>query len=221
METPQPGTSGVISIGAALTRIGLAEGTPAAGLPWADGDPWRAVYDKCESPIERLMCLGIHGFLGYEARDGLFRGARSLPEDRRAGALVYGQHSVGNYRADFLVVGFVRGEKPIKIIVECDGRKFHNPALDAERDELIRSAFGIETVRFTGYEIHRRLPDVIGRIPARMGRRYSWTIAAEYGFAPLTEMVDALEDGESVRSPVDDPTFEGDDGGNYRWADTL
>lgn len=210
----------MISIGAALTRIGLAEGAPLGHLPWRDDDPWAAVYRECESPIERLMCFGIHGYLGYEAQAGQFRNVRSLLTGRRAAAFVFGQQWIERFRADFLVVGVIRGEPPVKIVVECDGRKFHNPAQDAERDGFMRDC-GLEVVRFTGHEITRRLPNVIGRIPARMGRRYSWTIAAEYGFAPLTEMVDALEDGESVRSPVDDPTFEGDDGGNYRWADTL
>ena len=207
----------MISLGQALARIGFANGDGWAPLPWPNDDPWNVIYEGCESPIERLMCLGIHGYLGYDAGVGRFQGRSSIP-DRRAGALVYGQHWIGRYRADFLVVGFLRGEEPVKIVVECDGKEFHDNHRDRLRDRVMGD-LGFEVVRFTGFEINRRLAETIGRIPTRMGKRYAWTIAAECGQAVITDMTDSL-DGEGPKPPAK-PDFRCDDGSPGKWSDTL
>jgi very-short-patch-repair endonuclease len=218
MEAAQFAGCGMISIGEALVRAGLAKGEPWAARLWSEEDPWNVIFQGCESPIERLMCLGLHGYLGYEARRGQYEGRKSLPVDKRAGGLVYGQHWIGEkYRADFLVVGFMRGEEPIRIVVECDGKEFHNPAHDRRRDEFM-VGLGFKIVRFTGFEINRQLAETIGRIPAAMGARYAWTIAAEYGSAAITDMTDYLEGKEIVRAK---PDFIDDDGTPCKWDDTL
>jgi hypothetical protein len=197
----------------------------ACDLPWTNDLAWQALYDRCESPIERLMCRGIHGYLGYEARVGDYNYRKPVDSDRRAGALVYAQHNIHgdwtlgyrkNIRADFLIVGFVRPEPPVRLIVECDGAAYHDPNADAVRDNYVR-AIGYEVVRFTGQEITRQLPDKIGRIPAALGARYGWLIASEYGSAVVSEMTDYLEDRRST-PPFDDEIGDGFCG---NWGDTL
>ena len=73
------------------------------------------------------------------------------------------QHSVGNYRADFLVswVSEVRPEgiASVSTVVEADGHDFHErtkkqAAHDKRRDREMQ-AQGLAALRFTGSEIHR------------------------------------------------------------------
>lgn len=198
----------MINLAEALKRIWIAEGW---WLP-EPNDPWRAIYDRCESPIERLMCIGIRDLLGYEANAGHFN--RPVPSERRAGALVFAQQQINRYRADFLVVGFLRGEAPIRIVVECDGREFHDHIADQERDFDL-SSWGFKVVRFTGREITRDLPRVINRIPRAMGERYAYWIAAELGRVEMPDVVDQFERKAMARSALDEDGFYGN------WDDTL
>jgi very-short-patch-repair endonuclease len=200
----------VITVGQALLRMGVAGGLFKA--PFDDPD-WNAVYAGCESPIERLMCLGIYDYLGYEARSGQYRGRQSIPRDQRAGALVYGQQELDAYRVDFLIVGFVRAERPKVLIVECDGRDFHDDAADRQRDSGLQYMTGFETVRFTGAEISRNLQSVIRRIPDALGKRYAYEIAAAYERVWLPEVIDRWEP-DPVKGCVND-------GFQDNWHDTL
>ncbi len=62
------------------------------------------------------------------------------------------------------VVDFVVGEGRGRLIVEADGAGFHDPDLDRVRDERIRERYGLDTLRFTGSEIHADAPGCAARI---------------------------------------------------------
>lgn len=184
----------MISLRQAIARIAIAQDQPWAPLPWPQDDPWHAIFVGCESPIERLMCIGFYGYLGYGASADEYRGAKSLPS-RRAGAVVFGQQVIDRYPVDFLVIGFIRGEEPIRIVVECDGKEFH----DARRDEVhdrILGDLGFVVLRFTGSEVVRNLGQSIMRIPVAMGARYASMIAAEHEPRIMSdpEVVDYLDE---------------------------
>jgi very-short-patch-repair endonuclease len=200
----------MITVGQALLRIAAAE--KWISTPFEDAE-WNAVYSGCESAIERRMCLGIYDYLGYEARSGQYRGSKSIPTDRRAGAFVYGQQEFVPCRVDFLIVGFVRNERPKVLVVECDGRGFHDPFADQDRDLYLQDRFGLETIRFAGTEIFRDLSRVIRRIPRAMGERYAYEIAAAYERVWLPEVIDRWE-LDPVKGCVDD-------GFQDNWSDTL
>ncbi len=57
------------------------------------------------------------------------------------------QIKIGKFFADFLVE-----QNGKKVVVECDGKEFHNPQKDKERDEILLQK-GFETLRFSGSEI--------------------------------------------------------------------
>jgi very-short-patch-repair endonuclease len=202
----------VITVAEALLRIFVAKGW---GTPSGLTDPWQAIYERCESPIERLMCIGIQDLLGYEACAVPYMGGSSIPPGRRAGALVFGQQELGPYRVDFLILGFVSGEQSRPLIVECDGREFHDPLSDQERDYNL-SLRGFETIRFTGHEISRDLDRQIRRIPIAMGERYSYLISAAYGRVYIPDVVDQLE--RKALAQITDDEF---DDGFSDWSDTL
>ena len=61
------------------------------------------------------------------------------------------QVPIGPYRVDFLALG-PRGHGGL--VVECDGRAFHDPNLDRVRDSDLKR-LGYEVVRFTGSQIFR------------------------------------------------------------------
>jgi very-short-patch-repair endonuclease len=193
----------MITLASALLRLAIVKDW---WVPSDLTDPWQAIYQRCESPIERLMCMGIHDFLGYEACAESYAGPRSIPSGRRAGALVFGQQELEPYRVDFLIVGFVMGEALRLIVVECDGREFHDSLRDQGRD-LYLSLRGFETIRFTGVEINRDLARQIRRIPMAMGERYAYLISAELDRVYLPDVVDQWETKTPVQ--IDD---EFDDG---------
>jgi ATP-dependent DNA helicase UvrD/PcrA len=66
-----------------------------------------------------------------------------------AGKLTYQpQVRIGQYTVDFLVE-----TQNNKVIVECDGRAFHDPAKDSERDKVLASE-GYPICRFSGAELY-------------------------------------------------------------------
>jgi very-short-patch-repair endonuclease len=141
---------------------------------WGDDDPWNAVFDGCESPIERRMCVEISRQLGYPARQGPWYDCPDLDEVlREHGACVFGQQWVGHYRADFLIAFLGKDWfQRAWCAVECDGYEFHSSvearAADSVRDRYFASQ-DITVIRFTGHEIVRRAGEVMGRIPERIG----------------------------------------------------
>jgi DNA helicase-2/ATP-dependent DNA helicase PcrA len=68
---------------------------------------------------------------------------------REAGIEPRLQASIGQYVVDFLVETTNGG-----LAIEADGRAYHQPVRDAERDDHLRLR-GIDVVRFSGSEIHR------------------------------------------------------------------
>ena len=70
------------------------------------------------------------------------------------------QVPIGRHRVDFLIS---KTSQPGKLIVECDGAAFHDPELDARRDEVLR-AQGYEILRFTGSQIYREAAECAKRV---------------------------------------------------------
>lgn len=68
------------------------------------------------------------------------------------------QVRIGRYFVDFLVSVENR-----KLIVECDGRAYHDPVRDAERDKVL-SAEGYPILRFSGSEIWKDAAGCVKRI---------------------------------------------------------
>jgi very-short-patch-repair endonuclease len=57
------------------------------------------------------------------------------------------QYGIGHYRADFAFLD-------VRLVVECDGRPWHDPDRDRERDAALRRQ-GWEPLHFTGSDISR------------------------------------------------------------------
>lgn len=96
-----------------------------------------SAHEKGMTPIERIVFFALKSREYWE------------------GMKIHTQYKVAGYRADFMVEwGFNR---PEKIIVECDGRAFHEKTKeqaqhDKHRDRLLQ-ANGYRVYRFTGSEI--------------------------------------------------------------------
>lgn len=125
---------------------------------------WLLNCCNCESPIERVMLVGIYSFLRFATpmpvaywSDG---SGGMVDTQGPEHIMIYTQAPVGGYRIDiFIVSTFFDGGKfsPIKIAVECDGHDFHErtkaqAAKDKARDRELQ-ANGIHVLRFTGSEI--------------------------------------------------------------------
>jgi hypothetical protein len=78
------------------------------------------------------------------------------------------QFSAGVYRADFGLVSKLMDEgKPKFVLVECDGRAFHEKTRDARRDAVIRKDEDVlDIVRLKGSEIFQS-PEGAARVVAR------------------------------------------------------
>jgi very-short-patch-repair endonuclease len=134
----------------------------------------------CESPIERRL---VGGLIGMHDLDGV--GLRFLVGGDRAAELpairdaikhpglwlhVFPQEIVGPYRADFLVVAGLNGRCKT-LIVECDGREFHqDKGRDWERDRFMQR-LQYRVVRITGAEIWRD-PVKCARAVVEIANRY-------------------------------------------------
>ena len=66
---------------------------------------------------------------------------------RARGLAPVAQYGIAKYRADFALTN-------VRLIVECDGRPWHDPDRDRRRDEALRRR-GWEVIHFTGSEITR------------------------------------------------------------------
>jgi DNA helicase-2/ATP-dependent DNA helicase PcrA len=85
----------------------------------------------------------------------LFRSLRAL------GLAPLAQYGVGPFRADFAF-------PDQRLIVECDGRQWHDQARDARRDEALGTR-GWRVVHFTGSEITRSPDDVAQAVAQLLG----------------------------------------------------
>lgn len=132
------------------------------------------VEPRCESEIEKMMAaalvtqpLIINGVMLYSQAIvnmvSVGRWKEALPSLVSAslmkrGAYIFLQQPIGNYRADFVVVGVRSLEsKPIAIVVECDGHDFHErtkqQAVRDKRRDRSMIAQGYRVFRFAGSEI--------------------------------------------------------------------
>jgi very-short-patch-repair endonuclease len=91
---------------------------------------------KCESPIERRLFAALCG-VSFALRCSTSN--------------IYPQAKIGDYRADFLVVG------RRKVAIECDGHDFHERTKEQARRDKARDRYfasqRIAVARFTGSEI--------------------------------------------------------------------
>lgn len=78
---------------------------------------------------------------------------------REAGLAPVAQYGIGPYRADFAFTD-------ARLVVECDGRQWHEPERDKRRDQALRRR-GWEPLHFTGSEIHRDSAGCVARNPGR------------------------------------------------------
>lgn len=92
---------------------------------------------KCESPIEQLFFSSLA--LVIQTLSPQLRPSLST------------QVPIGRYRADIVLVG---PQGAPRVVVECDGRKFHTDVKrDAERTQVIED-HGYRVFRVTGSDIH-------------------------------------------------------------------
>ena len=81
-----------------------------------------------------------------------------------AGLSFQAQVQLDSYILDFLVQ---RGDR--RLVVEADGREFHDPGKDTKRDRIVFERHGLETVRFTGHQISRDADQCVQEIFSRLG----------------------------------------------------
>ncbi len=99
--------------------------------------------------LERLRYIASRFMVGA-ARDGL--PPMTPIEDllfkamRKRDLAPVAQYGIGPYRADFAF-------PEVRLVVECDGRQWHDPGRDAQRDAALRR-LGWEPLHFTGSEIN-------------------------------------------------------------------
>lgn len=126
---------------------------------------FRWVAEFCESPIERLMLLGLmaDSQVGHPFRVEAFRSRESGDLQKvsiweQSGLWLLPQINIGPYRADLVLVNNLLRPRQI-IIIECDGHHFHEKtkeqaARDKQRDRYFFCE-GYTVLHFTGSEIYR------------------------------------------------------------------
>lgn len=118
------------------------------------------VIKDCESPIERMLGVGLYNAQAYWESLADSRGLNIYPQMD----IVCGKKT---YRADFQISAIVGGKEKI-LVVECDGHEFHEKTREqAVRDrqrerDLIKEGYIV--VRFTGSEIYNNLYKCISEI---------------------------------------------------------
>jgi very-short-patch-repair endonuclease len=112
---------------------------------------------KCESPIE----------VDFGAR--ITKALRVIDDDTLS---LVPQYSIGSFRYDFAITR--EGRPQPLILVECDGKEFHQSkeqlANDRLKDALAKNLC-IDLLRFPGSEIYSSLDECIARVLYRMRLR--------------------------------------------------
>lgn len=130
---------------------------------------WACVLAKCESPIEKLMCEQFKDALGAIPNGGNYDAdevaAIAEKSPHPITIVAYAQQKISRYRVDFLLACCDKAKSvQCIIVIECDGREFHQDAFaDAERDAFMR-ACGIYVLRFSGSDIYVGAPDLALRV---------------------------------------------------------
>jgi very-short-patch-repair endonuclease len=107
----------------------------------------------CESPIERMLAVGIHNAWEYW---------ETLADDRKISISSQEEVVCGKkvYRPDFLVSAIIGGKEKL-LVIECDGHNFHEKtkeqAIKDRQRERDLTKNGYIVVRFTGSEIFNNL----------------------------------------------------------------
>lgn len=95
-------------------------------------------YDKCESPIERMLYLAL------------------VNNDYSP----YTQYKIGKYRCDMAFPSY-------KLIIECDGKDYHSSKSqknrDGIRDKYLKEC-GYTAIRFTGRQIYKNRKGCVRKI---------------------------------------------------------
>lgn len=134
-----------------------------------EDDARRLVWERCESPIEQLLCTSLFVDLGMSAIP-IDAELRHFVSDR-AKAFLFSQHRIERYRADFLVIVADR-QTHVPIVIECDGKRYHSSdeqiAYDEQRDLALLAAGARGVWRFTGSEIVKRTDAVLAWISDRL-----------------------------------------------------
>ena len=95
---------------------------------------------------------------GYHTPPNPIRGAGSQVKIQ-SGVLILPQHPIDKYTADFAIIVKDFSDRPLQIVVECDGHDFHEKTReqakhDKKRDrDMLRLGWAV--FRFTGSEIYR------------------------------------------------------------------
>lgn len=139
-------------------------------------DPRAEQAEKCESPIEQLLCRGLFTIAGFQAVSGDYHpGRRTELAARSIGktAFVFTQQPIGRYRVDFLVVAIdPLARKSRTLIAEADGERYHNDEEREERRDEGLMRYGIREnniIHFTGSDIQRYLLVVVTEIAEAVG----------------------------------------------------
>ena len=135
------------------------------GLSLSDVDDFRYVFDElvcgnfgriiCDSPIETIfyiayMCQIIEMGFPYTELLILYRQTEIIAEDKR-------------YRVDFLIdtesVSGIKKNKPVKLVIECDGHDFHEKTKEQverrnKRDFELKKV-GYDVLHFSGSQIYK------------------------------------------------------------------
>jgi hypothetical protein len=121
---------------------------------------WPELFQLCESPIEEEMAMGLSRWPDCEPHPApctpsLFRHAETGGK-----RLLFAQHPIGRFRADFLLVA--ASCQPL--VIECDGLEWHSGqemwTRDFDRDQEMRR-LGYNIVRFGGWRIRRELAECL------------------------------------------------------------
>lgn len=136
-------------------------------------------YKRLESPIEARFAYCLKTLEVWNRAT-----VRFLADARRADEIeairqgkysglwlhVFLQEQIGPDRVDFLVVASLDTART-GIVVECDGREFHQDRLrDLERDCRLRD-LGYSVIRFSGSEIWRNAPKCAERLLDHAARK--------------------------------------------------
>lgn len=97
-------------------------------------------YSKLESPIEKMMAESLESYLDLSSCEIIL------------------QHKVLKYRLDIVI----DSEEYGKILIECDGKEFHDHAKDLHRDlNILEDGEILGIFRFNGSDINKHLIDCL------------------------------------------------------------
>lgn len=112
---------------------------------------------ECESPLEKRMLpyLVCQDYMDLNSGYAMVHVPKKATTAPGYGVFIVPQMAFMKYRADFGLVAVKNGRRHI-VLIECDGRDYHDPVKDSARDAYFRS-WGIPTVRVTGKEVYREV----------------------------------------------------------------